>query len=693
MLNARNLDDQTYEEIVKAAEGKLPWLCPSWTDHNAHDPGITILELMAWYKELQQYHMNQFTDELRCKLLKLVGISRRPARPARCAVELEPGEPGRLLGERLHTREGIPFELTETVPAGRPVVEQVCVAQGERLLDVGEVLGDRRITFRPFSTSGGAAASLRIGLSRQGEGDLRLWFDVEPPAGVRRTPFASPDQVPRIIRWDCQGAEETRIIRDDTHGLSVSGYVVLRCRGTWPAGADGLHWLVLTLEDAGCEEDVRLSGISAGRYPALQQETWARTHRFAAPARPDWEVCLADAQARDGELAVFLRDAAGHWAQSDQWRAQTGAGGRTLRLDTGAAAQDGADNVLVVSLDEFHCDGLLFDAKGLPGETFFLNLEGRTALTDHFTVLCETLERDGQTRPALWRCVDDLQPYGPRDRVFTYDRDRETITFGDGAHGALLRRGQGAVLVADLTVSLCGGGNIPGGEDLAFLSDGRTVRNHAAVGGADRETAAQAQARLLRELSATRKCVSAADYERLARETPGLRVAVAKALPAYDPEEPTGVSRVPTVTVVAAPDGAGEKPMPDERFLDAVRRQLDSVRPIGVRVRVAAPVYVDLTVDVTVRGGEDDACQTLERALRAYLAGERVGIGGTIRAGDVAALVQAVPGVLQVRGVDLRTNSPGCYQNGDGDIRLPRRAIPHLAELRMERLPVERPGR
>ena len=84
MLRARNLDDQTYEEIVTTAEGRLPWLCPVWTDHNAHDPGITILELMAWYKEMQQYHMNQVTDPLRRKLLKLAGITLRPAAPARC---------------------------------------------------------------------------------------------------------------------------------------------------------------------------------------------------------------------------------------------------------------------------------------------------------------------------------------------------------------------------------------------------------------------------------------------------------------------------------------------------------------------------------------------------------------------------------------------------------------------------------
>ena len=364
--------------------------------------------------------------------------------------------------------------------------------------------------------------------------------------------------------------------------------------------------------------------------------------------------------------------------------------GRLLQVDASQAAQDGADNVLAVTLDPMHSGRLLFDAKGLPGETFFLDLEGRTVLTESFTLLCETLERDGQVRPALWRCVEDLYACGPRDRVFTYDPVRETVTFGDGEHGALLRRGEGAVLAASLTLSYCEGGNIPGGENLTFAGDGLTVRNLAASGGAGQETAAQAQARLLRELNTTRKCVSAGDYERLARETPWLRVAAAKALPAFDPEEPTGVSRLPTVTVVAVPAGAGERPLPDRRFLAAVQARLDRLRPIGTRVKVIPPVYVELTVRVSLRGSEDGVERTLEEALRSFLEG--CGIGGILRAGDIAALVQAAPGVLQVRRVDLRTTAPGCYQNADGDIRLPRQAIPRLRELQVERLPVERIG-
>ena len=136
--------------------------------------------------------------------------------------------------------------------------------------------------------------------------------------------------------------------------------------------------------------------------------------------------------------------------------------------------------MLVISLDAGHSSRLLFDARGLPGETFFLDLEGRTVLTEDFTLLCDTLDRDGSIRPALWRCVEDLQACGPRDHVFTYDSVRETITFGDGEHGALLHPGKGAVLAASLTLSYCGGGNIPGGENLSFEEDGTAVRNSAA---------------------------------------------------------------------------------------------------------------------------------------------------------------------------------------------------------------------
>ena len=127
MLNKRNLDDQTYQSILETAMSRLPWICPAWTDHNAHDPGVTILELMAWYKEMQQYQLSQLTDELRAKLLKLAGVRRRPASPAVCAVYLPEGGPARPALSRLTTSEGVPFELEWPVPERMSRIEHASV--------------------------------------------------------------------------------------------------------------------------------------------------------------------------------------------------------------------------------------------------------------------------------------------------------------------------------------------------------------------------------------------------------------------------------------------------------------------------------------------------------------------------------------------------------------------------------------
>ena len=112
MLQSRNLDDQSFEEIMEFVMGRLPWLCPAWTDYNEHDPGITILELMAWYKEMQQYHLNTVTDDMRKKLLKLVGVVPAPPSPARLMIELNEGAGEYMALSRLESAQEIPFELS-----------------------------------------------------------------------------------------------------------------------------------------------------------------------------------------------------------------------------------------------------------------------------------------------------------------------------------------------------------------------------------------------------------------------------------------------------------------------------------------------------------------------------------------------------------------------------------------------------
>ena len=678
MLASRNLDDQRFEDIVREAEGRLPWLCPVWTDHNAHDPGITIMELMAWFKETQQYEMNRVGPELVRKLLELTGTYIRPERPAECALEIPPDAPARSILSQLETPEGVVFEMAEEIPQRRGILKKMSIRfpGSKGTADITELLSSESL-FQPFEFGGERGSALLLDFSERPDDALRLWFEIAVPEGVRRNEPDADTELPRTLVWELSGVGAVTPLRDETLALSRSGYVTLPLSDRWQAAADGCYRLTLRLEEPGCEENVRLISVSADRYMAVQTESRARAYCFTVKRQKRCRLELQSAQAKNADTAVFLRTQEG-WQQIPDYSLKRVGGGVTVTLDSSNAAKDGAENLLIAALDPVRIHDLLFDATGRPGEQFRLNLGGKGILTDHLTLMCQTLYQDGVVRPALWRCVDDLSVCSPRDRVFVYDRKRETITAGDGKHGALIAPGKGAVMVVEELVSLCGQGNIPANAGLFFSEDGEPVGNAAAHHGSDAESLAEARGRLLLRLKDTRKCVSTEDYENLALRTPGLRVAGARALPDYDVRQKH--QKVPAcVSVAVLPAGDGEKPAPDRRFLAAVSRQLERSRSVCIRTEAIPVRYADFSVSVRVWGEQSFRPESAEETIRTYFAprGERIGAG--VSRDELAAALQKLPGVLQIDRVEFRGMDQNSYQTSSGDLTVMPDTILHLA--------------
>ena len=677
MLVSRDLDDQRFEDIVREAEGRLPWLCPSWTDYNAHDPGITILELMAWFKETLQYEVNRIGPETERKLLELTGTYLRPEQPARCALVIPPDSPPRPILSPLETPEGVVFELAEEIPRDRAALERVLIRRPGRkgLTDITEMLSGTSV-LQPFEFGGERGSQLLLDFSAKPDKALRLWFEVLEPEGVVRNPPDGDTENPRTLIWELSGAGEVTPLADETMALSRSGYVTIPLTATWSADSDGYYRLTLRQTDPGCEEKVRLTGISADRYMAVQTESRARAYRFTVKPKKACRADLNSAQAKNAEVAVFLRAAEG-WRQVADYDIKRMADGLRITLDASDASGDGAENLLVACLDPIYLKDLLFDATGRPGESFRLNLGGKKVLTEHLTLLCQTLCEDGVVRPALWRCVDDLTLYGPRDCVFVCDRDRETLTVGDGAHGALIAPGQGAVLVAEELISLCGGGNIPANASLRFSEDGEEAVNAAAQGGCEAESLAEGRGRLLRRLEETRKCVAAKDYEFQALRTPGLRVAGARAIPGYNVRHKHQKAQA-WVSVAVLPAGDEETPTPDERFLAAVSRQLERSRSVCIRTEAIPVRYADFSVNVTLRCEQSLQQEAVESAIRGYFApcGKRIGAG--VGRDELAALLQKLPGVLQIDRVEFRGQDQNSYQTAGGELTVMPDTLLHL---------------
>jgi predicted phage baseplate assembly protein len=69
-----SLDDIQFQDLVEEARRKIPELTPSWTNYNLSDPGITLIDLLAWLVDIQIYRVNRIPRTSYLKFLKLVGI-------------------------------------------------------------------------------------------------------------------------------------------------------------------------------------------------------------------------------------------------------------------------------------------------------------------------------------------------------------------------------------------------------------------------------------------------------------------------------------------------------------------------------------------------------------------------------------------------------------------------------------------
>ena len=82
------LDDRSYQQLRDELVRRIPVYDPEWTDHNASDPGITLIELFAFLGENLLYRFNQIPETTKLAFLKLLQIPLRPAVPAQAMLAL-----------------------------------------------------------------------------------------------------------------------------------------------------------------------------------------------------------------------------------------------------------------------------------------------------------------------------------------------------------------------------------------------------------------------------------------------------------------------------------------------------------------------------------------------------------------------------------------------------------------------------
>lgn len=466
MLPEIRLDTDRFQNLIEEYRMLIAGIYPEWSDYNYHDPGITLLELFAWLKENQQFHMEQLGQSHYRQFLKLMGVHLRGIRPARMLAGPENEQAGRVQKGDKYFSGGIVFEAEEDGILPGDVLERLVsydAQNGEWVhADKQQLIHTGSLCFYPFGR-------------RPGEGnDFFLCLSSPLTAGQNY-------RLSVLLAEDPDGGKRNPISED------VSFYPLAEVQ--WSYYGDG-GWKPLSID-----RDETREFLFHGRISFCLSENMERVPQQEAADAAGWFCLRARLVRSDYETAPALSGISFNHISLVQ---------RETKVTK--------DHPL-----------LLAAGTGFPDQSFSLPFTG----TEMESVRIEVQDFLDQNQFCEWTRQESLDGCGPSDMVFSVE-EGSRLLFGDGWNG-IPPEGEIRLLSLSVTQGEAGNIHtksrfVPEKNGTALIGVRELSR------GQDAETVEEAVLRMNREKRCREHAVSAEDYERLVMETPGLMLHSCKVL-------------------------------------------------------------------------------------------------------------------------------------------------------------------
>jgi len=349
---APDLFERRFDDLTEIGRARLPSLAPDWTDQNAHDPGITLMELLAWVAEAQMYSLSRRPrrDE-RMAYAALAGVMPGGTTAARGLIwpdHRDPQSPVATFGRSIVIpTDAVVNITTDEKPTFRPTHNILWVPGAIQRLEtrlaggttIDQTAANERggPPFLPFGESAGRRDVLAMTFRRNGDATLQkgaLW-----PIGVRAD--SSGDDAAR----SCRGALSVtlvaggnrvplRIAFDSTNGLLSTGVLLLDVDNVTGSPRE---FTIELRAPQGFARSPRFLRIEPNVLPIVQGHA-ITGESHDATGLPDWNFTLNETGLRfaAGEEPVTVQvpdnDGLNAWKRCDRL-SDTGPGERVFELD------------------------------------------------------------------------------------------------------------------------------------------------------------------------------------------------------------------------------------------------------------------------------------------------------------------------------------------------------------------------
>lgn len=688
-----DLDDKSYQEIEADAVFQIPGKCPDWTNYNQSDPGIMLLGLLAWLKEIQQYYISRHGGWKRQKFLKLLGIALQHALPAQgsVSVELPAGMPVSKMplskGSRFYAGD-MAFETVKKERIHPIKLIGAYLMCGESLdwyANNGNDL-EKRMRLYPFGEQPGIGNCCCFVIDRAfacGEQTV-VTFDIRTEYEVTRNPIGE-DFIPLArLKWEYQSAEgweDLPVDFDNTYAFLQSGRIGFHLPKEMAEDKNyGAYQIRVTLIENDYDVAPLVQDIYFNEIEVRQQYTYCDFEDYDVPAAGE-RLCVKSGMylAKNGQAELYIEKDGGFCQVAVAERKEAADGDMVFYFDKpGWPVGESIVCRLAVYENDF------FEKRDLGVGSGFANQEYRLDITDIVYDEFEIMVCDRQDKMFYPYCrVEDFDDCNPMDAVYALELAGDRLLFGNCENGMAP---DGAIRLLRLRTSNGQSGNIKAGKIRESQENPRLLvkQNGITHGGRDNETVESCYERLCRELKKVHRGVTHSDYEELVKQTPGLLILGSKAVTPAVGDAGRQSAPENEISIVVRPLSYRERDAKlNDKYRQNIEQMIEKRKMIGTTVRILNPEYVGISIfaEIVIRPHFTDAEERIEEAVRAYLDEKSWEIGRPVSASAIYGIIDILPCVWQAKSLIVEAAGRGCHRLVNGDVQLPPNGLPYLREL------------